>query len=159
MLAELGRRGYAVVPEPGRRIVQTALHSNGTALPWVDPVAFLRRAIDVALADRASLGSPCNWTFFDRGVIDAAAGLQHLTGEPVLTQLGPRHRYHQRVFLTPPWPQIYVQDAERQHSLEHAMDEYSRLLEVWPALGYEVSIVPRLGVMERADFVLKMLGN
>ena len=46
------------------------------------------------------------WVFFDRGLIGAAAGLQHLTGEPVLQKLGQSHRYHRRVFLAPPWPEI-----------------------------------------------------
>jgi predicted ATPase len=40
LLSELARRGYPVVEEPGRRIVQDELAGNGAALPWVDPVAF-----------------------------------------------------------------------------------------------------------------------
>jgi predicted ATPase len=43
LLAELGRRRYAVVEEPGRRIVKTEIHSNGTALPWIDPKASFER--------------------------------------------------------------------------------------------------------------------
>jgi predicted ATPase len=34
----------------------------------------------MALADRAAAGSLDDWVFFDRGLIDAAAALQHLTG-------------------------------------------------------------------------------
>jgi predicted ATPase len=52
LLEELAARGYAVVEEPGRRIVQEELAGNGAALPWVDAAAFARRAIAVALADR-----------------------------------------------------------------------------------------------------------
>jgi predicted ATPase len=37
------------------------------------------------------------------------------------------------------------------------MAEYSRLLEIYPSLDYEVSILPKIGVQERADFVLKTL--
>jgi predicted ATPase len=44
LLAELGRRGYAVVEEPGRRIVKNELEGEGSALPWVDETAFARRA-------------------------------------------------------------------------------------------------------------------
>lgn len=135
------------------------MRNNGTALPWVDPIAFLRRAIAMALADRASVDRPDEWVFFDRSLIDSAAGLQHLTGEPVLTTLGQLHRYHQRVFLMPPWPQIYVQDKERRHTLDSAMAEYSRLLEVYPQLGYDLSMVPKVGINERADFVLSALNN
>jgi predicted ATPase len=47
-------------------------------------------------------------------LVDAAAALEHLTGEPALATLGGAHRYHKRVFITPPWPEIYVEDAERR---------------------------------------------
>ncbi len=37
---------------------------------------------------------------FDRGLIDAASALQHLTGEPVLERLSTAHRHNRSVFLT-----------------------------------------------------------
>jgi predicted ATPase len=88
LLAELGRRGHAVMEEPGRRIVKEELQGNGSALPWVDEIAFARCAIATALADRVSAKELRGWVFFDRGLIDAAAALQHLTGEHVLSTLG-----------------------------------------------------------------------
>lgn len=162
LLAELARRGHAVVEEPGRRIVREELAGDGSALPWVDGAAFARRAIAMALADLALAGmsaanSSERWVFFDRGLIDAAAALQHMTGEPALTSLGRERRYHRRVFLAPPWPEIYVTDAERRHGLEDALPEYERLLEVYPSLGYEPTILPKVGVATRADFVLAAL--
>src|SRR5580700_4828575 len=83
LLTELGRRGYMTVEEPGRRIVKEELLGNGLALPWVNEAAFARRAITLALPDRAKAIGHGGWVFFDRGLIDAAAALQHLTGEPV----------------------------------------------------------------------------
>jgi predicted ATPase len=147
------------VEEPGRRIVREELKGDGSALPWVDGVAFARRAIALALVDRASAAALDGWVFFDRGLIDAAAALQHLTGKQVLATLGRSHRYHRRVFLTPPWPEIYVTDPERRHGLDAALAEYSRLLDAYPSLGYEVFVLPKVGVVERADFVLTMLAQ
>ncbi|ARP89113.1 ATPase [Bordetella genomosp. 9] len=160
LLAELSQRGHAVVEEPGRRIVQEQTRTGGQALPWVDMAAFLRRAIDMALDDYANAprdGS--QWVFFDRGLIDAAAALQALTGEPVLDILGHKHRYHPRVFLAPPWPDIYAQDAERRHDMDTALVEFERLQRAYPALGYAVSLLPKVGVAERADFVLDTLAG
>ena len=159
LLAELGRRGYITVEEPGRRIVRKEMRGDGLALPWVNGTAFARRAITLALADRATATGHGGWVFFDRGLIDAAAALQHLTGEPVLTTVAQAHRYHHRVFLAPPWPEIYATDPERRHSLDVAVAEYQRLLDVYPSLGYEVAILPNVSVPERADFVLHMLGE
>jgi predicted ATPase len=157
LLAELRRRGHAIVEEPGRRIVKEEREGEGLALPWVDAAAFARRAIAMALADREAARTLQGWVFFDRGLVDAAAALEHLTGEPVLATLGKSHRYHPRVFLAPPWPEIYVTDKERRHGFDAAVDEYSRLLEAYPSLGYEVFILPKASVAERAGFVLGAL--
>ncbi|MEN3349562.1 MAG: hypothetical protein V7632_3197 [Bradyrhizobium sp.] len=159
LLAELRARGHAVVEEPGRRIVADELASGGSALPWVDPAAFLRRAIEVALSDRAAAEAHSGWVFFDRGLVDAASALQALTGEPVLRPLCARHRYHRRVFMAPPWPQINVTDPERRHRLEDAIAEYQRLLETLPALGYDIIDLPKISPSARADFVLATLAG
>jgi predicted ATPase len=157
LLAELARRGHATVEEPGRRIVVEQSASGGRALPWIDPVAFARRAIAMAIADRATAPAQ-GWVFFDRGLIDAASALQHLTGEPVLKRLTTEHRYNETAFLTPPWPEIYEIDDERRHGLKEAMVEYDRLLADYPAVGYRVQVLPKVGVQARADNVLAMLG-
>ena len=157
LLDELGRRGYRTVEEPGRRIVREELAGTGLALPWVDGAAFARRAIEVALVDRQTVAGMTGWVFFDRGLVDAASALQHLTGDPGAMNVCRAHRYAPRVFLTPPWPEIYVTDPERRHGLDQALEEYGRLVEVFPALGYQVSELPKVSVTERADFVLDTL--
>jgi predicted ATPase len=157
LLNELARRGHAVIGEPGRRIVREEAERGGSALPWVDLEGFLRRAIALAIKDQEAAAMLDGWIFFDRGLIDAAAALQALTGEPALASLGQAHRYHRRVFLAPPWPEIYVTDGERQHGFEAAVKEYARLIETYPSLGYETVILPRTGVEDRAEFVLRKL--
>jgi predicted ATPase len=157
LLTELARRGHAVVEEPGRRIVREEQAGDGAALPWVNAAAFARRAVAMALADREAAEGQEGWVFFDRGLIDAAAALEHATGEAVLAPLGRAHRYHRQVFLTPPWPEIYVNDPERPHGFEAARAEYGRLLEAYAALDYAVSILPKTDVAARADFLLEAL--
>jgi predicted ATPase len=159
LLAELQARGHACVEEPGRRIVKENLESGGQALPWVDPLAFIRRALEVALADRQAATSHPGWVFFDRGLIDAASALAVLNGEPVLETLGAGRRYHRRVFMAPPWPEIYVTDPERRHGFEASLPEYHRLQAQLPALGYEVITLPKIPVSARADFVLAVLSE
>lgn len=151
LIAELARRGHAVVEEPGRRIVADELARGGTALPWVDGAAFARRAIAMALADRAHAPST-GTVFFDRGLVDAAVALENITGAPA-DALCLARRYHHRVLLVPPWPEIHRVDAERRHGLADAIEEYDRLKITYPRLGYEVVELPRVSVEQRADFV------
>lgn len=96
--------------------------------------------------------------FFDRGLVDAASALEALTGDPVLQSLCMMHRYHRRMFMAPPWPEIYVTDADRKHDFDTAVAEYDRLMRAFPALGYEVIPLPKAATAQRADFVLTSLG-
>ena len=111
----------------------------------------------LAQADYDAADGTAGWVFFDRGVVDAVAGLHHLTGEPDLAEATRSYRCHSRVFLVPPWPEIHVTDAERRHGMDEAIGEYDRLASVYPALGYEVQVLPRVSVAERADIVLAAL--
>jgi predicted ATPase len=53
-----------------------------------------------------------------------------------------------------------VTDPERRHGLDKAIVEYHRLIVVYPSLGYEVILLPKVSVAARADFVLHTLvGN
>lgn len=158
LLEALKLRGYHIVEEPGRRIVIEELQGDGSALPWVDAPAFARRAIAMSLKDREDATAFPGTVFFDRGLIDAASALEHMTGEPVLASLGRMHRYSRHVFLTPPWPEIYVGDRERRHDFSAAVSEYDRLSAAYPTLGYEIHVLPKVSVGERADFVLSILG-
>ena len=157
MLDALRKRGHAVVQEPGRRIIAEELEVRGSALQWLDGAAFARRAITMSLADRSTAEGSDGWVFFDRGLIDAAAALQHLAGEPAVDMLCRIHRYNRLVFLTPPWPEIYVTDQDRRHGLREAVAEYDRLTHIYPSLGYEVCVLPKIRTEERADLVLAAL--
>ncbi len=61
------------------------------------------------------------------------------------------------MFLAPPWPEIYVGDAERRHGFAEAEVEYHRLAAAYARLGYEVAILPKTPVVERLAFVLERL--
>ena len=159
LLAELAARGFATVEEPGRRIVRRALADKGAPLPWRDPERFAREAIAMAVADRDALPPGGGPVFFDRSVVDAAAFLEHTTGEPALRIHAAAHRYYPTVFMTPPWPSLFAQDSERRHSFEDAVAEYRRLCEAYPAAQYAVVELPRQPVAARADLVLMWLGR
>ena len=93
LLEALRRRGHAVVEEPGRRIVRQELAAGGTALPWRDLAAFARRAVEMALADRAAMRGQPGFVFFDRGLIDAAVALEAAGGGARLSSLTSADRF------------------------------------------------------------------
>jgi predicted ATPase len=94
-------------------------------------------------------------TFFDRGVVDAAVAVtasrsEHPTSILKLCQ-------YDLVFLAPPWPEIYVQDVDRRHSLEKALTDFDRVRLAYSMASYEPILLPRGTVAARADFVLAHL--
>lgn len=153
------RRGFPVVPEPGRRVVREQLSCGGDALPWSDLRGFLDRAIETANADHDAANGMRGWVFFDRSLVDAASALEGLGVAQALSNLSETRRYHRRVFFAPPWPEIYVDDPERRHDFAESVREHERLARTYPALGYEVILLPRTTVAARADFVLRTLST
>lgn len=98
-------------------------------------------------------------TFFDRGLPDVI-GYRRLTGLTVpsaLEALCLSCRYHGRVFIAPPWPEIYANDAERRQSLPEAERTYLMMREVYLGFGYELTELPRVSVAERVAFVQRRL--
>jgi predicted ATPase len=152
LLLELANRGYAVVAEPGRRIIAEEREALGLALPWVDAAAFAGRALSMSVADHQAAHG---LTFFDRGVVDAAVAITASGGDYPAGVIA-SCRYD-RLFFAPPWPEIYENDADRRHSLETALRDHDRVLRAYRDAGYDPITLPRDTVAVRADFVLANL--
>ena len=155
LLSALERRGYRVFAEPGRQIVNEQQSVGGDGLPWRNPTKFAELCVSRAMYfyNSAMLLDPP--VFFDRSVIDNIAGIER-SGLPMpvyFAQTLVRYRYAQRVFMVPPWPEIFAQDAERQHSFAEAEQEFYGLQQAYASLNYDVILIPRLPVEERANFV------
>ncbi|MEE4349705.1 MAG: AAA family ATPase [Pacificimonas sp.] len=156
LIAELARRGYRTSAEIGRAVV-AAGEADPAANPGYFAALVAAREIKRAL-DEENLGE--GPTFFDRSLIDQIAFAAR-TGSALPGELGavaPGDFYHQTVFFTPPWPEIFVQDTERRHDLAEAMAEYVDLHRIYPRFGYRVIDIPRGDVKARASFVLETLG-
>lgn len=156
LLSELKKLGHAVVEEPGRRIIAEENRNAGRALPWINLAAFAERAIETSLRDRTQAANIPGVVFFDRGLVDAAAALEHATGRPSL-HIFATERYNRRVFATPPWQEIYLTDSDRRHGFREAIAEYERLLIAYASLKYDVEVLPKTGVAERADILFESL--
>lgn len=147
------------MPEAGRAIIQHQLSIGGTALPWANRNLFaeLMLSWDIRSYDEAlQLNIP---VLFDRGVPDVMGYLQ-LCNLPVpahIEKAAHTYRYHQHVFIAPPWQDIFSQDAERKQTFEEAVATYNALAAVYTQLGYELLTLPLASVEERVTFVLQNL--
>ena len=154
LLDALAARGHATVAEPGRRIVRAELASGGTALPWLDGEAFARACIALALTDLETTRHRPGPVFFDRSLHDNALGLER-HGLPVPPEA--RITPYSRIILFPSWPEIRTLDEERRQSMADAEAEYRAHLVAYPALGYQVDIIPSLPVADRIAWLSHLL--
>ncbi|KCZ91155.1 AAA family ATPase [Hyphomonas jannaschiana] len=156
LLKVLKACGHHVVEEPGRRVVEAEEAHGGDALPWLDMEAFLQRTLSLAIEDFEAARALAGPVFFDRGIIDALSGLQHLTGRAP-EDAARLYRYAETVFLAPPWPEIYETDSARKHGLDEAVAEYDRLAAAFPEFGYRTQVLPKVAVADRTDHILSTL--
>lgn len=159
LLEALRRAGFRISEEVGRRIIKQQAAISGRALPWIDPALFADTMLSWEMrAHQDQAGAP-GPVLFDRGVPDVL-GYLTLCGLPVpehMRRAAASLRYNRRVFIAPPWPEIFSRDAERKQTLEEAERTYDAMAKIYPACGYELIELPRASVEERVRFVLEAL--
>ncbi|HEY8697876.1 MAG TPA: AAA family ATPase, partial [Rhizomicrobium sp.] len=159
LLAELARRGYRTFAEPGRQIFKEQTLIDGPALPAKDGVLFGELCISRTINRMVEAADAEDFVFFDRGLIDPLShwvrlGLQ---APAHWAEAAKRFRFHRKVFVAPPWPEIFESDSERRHSFEDAIGDYPVLLQIYRDFGYQTIMLPKLPVSERAEFILSAL--
>ena len=148
---------------PPRRRRRATLHAQ---LGGKRPVLGFREEGSHRIVDLAECHvlAPELWRFTRRSVprgvaLGMVTGMGSVNSATAVMALGRAYRYHPTVFLAPPWPEIFVEDDERRHDFATAKAEYERLAEAYRTLGYETTILPRIGIAERTDFVREALGE
>ncbi|QGG51826.1 AAA family ATPase [Lysinibacillus pakistanensis] len=157
LLDELQENNYKYIPEVAREIIQTQVSSMGDALPWKNVKKYRDLMLDRSIESFISaLSNPQNKPlFFDRGIPDTLAYTQ-LINLPISKKLESatrKYMYNKRVFILPPWKDIYKTDSERKQDFEEAVATYKIMFETYKHLGYELIKVPKLSVEERASFI------
>ena len=160
LLRELSERGYRVFAEPGRQIVKEQNFIGGDGIPSKNAYKFVELCVSRAIHNMILAAATTTHVFFDRSIIDNVSGLQQFPGGAPADMLKAMEtfRYARKVFMTPPWPELFRNDAERTHSYEVAVAEYATLLPAYERLGHEIIVLPKISVKERVDFILSELG-
>ena len=159
LLLALQARGYTIVGDSARTIIQDRLKRGLSPRPNAD--AFTHETLRMDIENFVQHAATPSHVFFDRSVLDSLYSLDRLTplSESELRMWLMTYQYYPKVFLFPPWKEIYVNDAERDHTFEHA-ESIDRIAQEWyRRCGYQLIAVPKVSVDERCTFVLQALEN
>ena len=149
VLRELQRRGELVVEENARSVIR---ETAAAGLP-ADQDRFVAETARRDIAAFDALAQETRRVFFDRGIFDMW-GANGTTPPPDLVEAVRTRRYNARVFVFPPWREIYTTDDERRQDWAKAERTFDIILETLPELGYEPLVVPIGTVEARADYLL-----
>jgi predicted ATPase len=157
----LARRGLHCIPEAGREIIQEQTLIGGRAVPWIDPRNFRELMLSRDLQAYRSNMERSEVVIFDRGIVDAL-GYSRLTGledDEHLYQAIKRYRYNRRVFIAPPWEEIYLNDSERKQTFREAIATYDAMTLTYKSAGYSLIELPLVSVERRARLILDIVST
>ncbi|SMD04132.1 AAA family ATPase [Pedobacter africanus] len=160
LLTELEFLNYTCVEESGRKIIIDELKRGGKALPWEDQALFARAMFAYAVNDFKAHEASITPVFFDRGIPDVI-GYLRLCGLPVpdgMLRAAKVLRYNKKVFVTPPWAEIYRNDTERKQPFGEAVATCEVMKTVYADLGYLLVELPKCPASERANFIIGQMG-
>src|SRR5262249_54911092 len=159
LLLALQARGYTIVGDSARAIIQERRRRGLSPRP--NAYEFVHETLRMDIENFVHHAATPGHVFFDRSVLDALCGLDLVTplNESELSMWLSKYQYCSKVFLLPPWKAIYVNDAERDHTFEHAESVNSITQEWYRRCRYQLIEVPKASVAERCTYVLQALAN
>ncbi len=158
LIEKLRQLGFQTGEETARQIIMQQLEIQGDILPWKNSSKFeklvMNRRIEflnqIEIQDIA---------FSDRGLPDQA-GFSRYKGKDVSKELASAillNRYAKKVFVTPPWSQIYKNDPIRTETFEEAKKIHQCVVEAYLDNGYELFDLPLTTLDSRIEFIFKLL--
>lgn len=158
LINELRQSGYLCSGEFARELIDRQQKIGGDLLPWKNPKLFqeeilrLRKDFYDSVPDKTI-------AFADRGIPDQLAFARYKGfGTPeILKESAEKYRYAPQVFVTPPWPGIFVNDSIRSESYDEAVRIHQSVLETYLGLNYQIIELPLIPVNERLTFILQII--
>lgn len=152
----LKERGYEVLPELARELIEKEIASGGDLVPWVRPQEF-ERLIAWKQLWRELFFKRSDVLFLDRGIIDTVGYcVLEKVKIPKIVKCFGKNRYD-KVFLLDLIP-VHKVDESRKENREFAENVHEEIRKAYISYGYEVISVPIMTPEERVKFILQQIG-
>lgn len=159
LLNTLEKQGFFVVMEDARRIIQQQIQNDGEGLPWKNKIYYAQLMLAASLEtyQRTIDETSSNIILFDRGILDAICymKMENISISEEMINLVNAHSYNRKVFILPPWEEIYATDNERKQTWDEAVYTFDKMKQTYLDYGYEIIEVPKGGVETRCEFIIR----
>lgn len=152
-------KGYCCYPEISREVTLEAKKQGIEQLFLENPLLFSELLLEGRKKQFYNAQKePYDIVFLDRGIPDVLAYMHYIGDSyPAFFDLACREHIYTKIFLLPPWEEIYESDNERYENFEQATLIYNHLTETYQKYGYHLIEVPKGTVEERISFILNQL--
>ncbi|WP_353084235.1 ATP-binding protein [Flavobacterium sp.] len=152
-------KGFCCYPEISREVTLEAKKQGIEQLFLENPLLFSELLLEGRKKQFYNAQKePHNIVFLDRGIPDVLAYMHYIGDSyPAFFDLACREHIYTKIFLLPPWEEIYESDNERYENFEQATLIYNHLTETYQKYGYHLIEVPKGTVEERISFILNQL--
>jgi predicted ATPase len=154
VLEILASRGYTIVPEASRYVIEEEQSKDGDALPWKNQAKFQKRVMEQQLILEEGISGDI--AFLDRGIVDGDGYCHHfgISSPEGIEELG-RKRY-EKVFVLQRLPE-YKNDSVRLEDSKEAEKIHKAVVDAYIRFGYELIMVPVSSPEERIKFILEKI--
>ncbi len=152
-------KGFCCYPEISREVTLEAKKQGIEQLFLENPLLFSELLLEGRKKQFYNAQKePHDIVFLDRGIPDVLAYMHYIGDSyPAFFDLACREHIYTKIFLLPPWEEIYESDNERYENFEQATLIYNHLTETYQKYGYHLIEVPKGTVEERISFILNQL--
>ncbi|MBP6182179.1 ATP-binding protein [Flavobacterium sp.] len=156
IIDELIANGYCCYPEISRQLTLEAQKQGIEQLFLTNPLLFSELLLEGRKKQfQSALNEPHEIVFIDRGIPDIVAYMNYIGGNyPAFFDLACQEYKYSKIFILPPWKEIYTSDTERYENFEQAKDIDNHLVATYKNYGYELIEVPKDSVAKRILFIL-----
>jgi predicted ATPase len=152
-------KGFCCYPEISREVTLEAKNQGIEQLFLENPLLFSELLLEGRKKQfHNAQKEPHDIVFLDRGIPDVLAYMHYIGDSyPAFFDQACRDHIYTKIFLLPPWEDIYISDNERYENFEQAKLIYNHLTETYQKYGYDLIEVPKGTVEDRISFILNQL--
>ncbi|WP_281637506.1 ATP-binding protein [Flavobacterium marginilacus] len=149
-------KGYCCYPEISREVTLEAQKRGIEQLFLEDPLLFSQMLLDGRIKQfNDARNESHQLVFIDRGIPDVVAYLDYIGDNYPPHFVDACHaNIYTKIFILPPWEEIYESDSERYENFEQAKEIQEHLTKTYVNYGYDLIEVPKDTVDNRILFIL-----